>query len=451
MALSHKIRFASQTDVGIKRSHNQDACSAQPAPDEKHFRAVGHVFVVADGMGGHAVGEKASAKAVREIPLTYQKHVGPEGPEDAIRRAFREANAGIYQIGAANPEFKGLGTTGIALFLRPEGVWIGHVGDSRVYRIREAAVEQLTFDHSWVWEMARRQGIDPDELGDFKRNVIIRSLGPEAEVEIDIEGPYPIEPGDSFLMCSDGLTNHVKPDELGAVVSTFPAAEACGFLVELANLRGGSDNITCLIVQVPRGDGTTSTGDDNPKPRSGMSGLLTWWGNRVSWPLTCLGLGGGLVALSIWMKMGNIPGFVVAFVLAAMLTLVGLGGLALQLRKKMDDGSEADDAAAARELHVYKSYPYAIDGAMSARFAELERDAKARLAERQMTYDEAAVAKLAAAFEAKAAAGDWPAAFRAKCQVVVLYAALLNKHQQKDEVFKPNWTTPFRPMNGQAG
>jgi PPM family protein phosphatase len=440
--MSHKVRHAHLTDVGIRRSHNQDACSAQPASDEKQFRAVGHVFVVADGMGGHAVGEKASAKAVRDIPLTFTKHVGTEGPEAAIRRAFSEANAGIYQIGTANPEFKGLGTTGVCLFLRQEGAWIGHVGDSRAYRIRDGQVDQLTFDHSWVWEMARRQGIDPDELGDFKRNVIIRSLGPEADVEIDVEGPHPAEAGDSFLLCSDGLTNHVKTDEIGAVVNAFPPAEACAFLIELANLRGGSDNITCLIVQIPRNDGTSSP-EGKPVKKSGVRPLLDWWSKKVSWPLTMLALGGGLVALSIWMKVSDFGGFIFTFFIATILTLAGLGGLAIKLRK--NGGAETGtDSNVKRDLNVYKTYPYSVDQALCQRFEMQQRQAHEELERRQLPLDKDAHGKLVSTATAKYQASDWLAAFRAQCQALRMVASVLNRNQQKDEEFKPNWTTPVR-------
>jgi len=431
--------------VGIRRSHNQDACSAQPAQDEQHYRTVGHVFVVADGMGGHAVGEKASAKAVRDIPLTFQKHVAAEGAEAAIRRAFTEANAGIFQIGAANPEFKGLGTTGIGLFLRAEGAWIGHVGDSRVYRIRTGIVEQLTFDHSWVWEMARRQGIDPDELGDFKRNVIIRSLGPEAEVEIDIEGPHPLAPGDTFLLCSDGLTNHVNAEEIGAILSVFPPAEACGFLIELANLRGGSDNITAMVVQVPRNDGTSNTEGKPVRKPPPLLQALRWWGRTITWPPTMLGLGGILVGLSIWMKVSDVGGFTATFLLATLLTLAGLGGLVLKLRAK-SASADLDSANMQRELRVYKTLAYSIDAAMCQRFAVMELQARDQLRARELTYDIAASDKIQDTVQARTAAADWPGVFRARCQALRLYASALNKTQQKDESFKPNWTTPQRAL-----
>ena len=114
------IEHACRTDVGLRRSHNQDAYAIDTAgSDAERFRDHGHLFLVADGMGGHAVGEKASAKAVRDIPHTYHKYV-PDGPDTALRRAFVETNAGIFAIGQENPEFRGLGTTASALLLRTE-------------------------------------------------------------------------------------------------------------------------------------------------------------------------------------------------------------------------------------------------------------------------------------------------------------------------------------------
>src|SRR5262249_34651969 len=149
--------------VGLRRSHNQDAHSVILVRNEADWREQGHVFLVADGMGGHAVGEKAAQKAARDIPLTYMKHAH-DGVANALRKAFVETNAAIHAIGRNNAEFQGLGTTSSALVLRPDGAWIAHVGDSRVYRVRGGVIQQLTFDHSYLWEMARREGVDPDEL-----------------------------------------------------------------------------------------------------------------------------------------------------------------------------------------------------------------------------------------------------------------------------------------------
>jgi len=435
----HTILYASQTDVGIRRTHNQDACATQPAADEARFLSHGHVFIVADGMGGHAVGEKASAKAVRDIPLTYLKHVAAEGPAAAVRRAFTEANAGIFRVGQTTPEFKGLGTTGSALFLRPEGAWVGHVGDSRVYRVRGDAVEQLTFDHSWVWEIARRQGIDPDELGDFKRNVIIRSLGPEADVQVDIEGPHPILLGDAFLLCSDGLTNHVSGDELGVIATLFPPAEACSLLVELANLRGGSDNVTALIAKVP-GDGSPTPPVRRP---SAARRLARWWGDTVTWPLTGLGFGAAMILLAVLLHLEQLPGAKLVFVVAAASALGGLAGLALQQQEPSLTGGGAADAAPG-PLKVYKTHAFAIDRAVAERFAKLDAQARTQAEGLSLPIDWAEHDRLRAAADAVARSGDWRAAVAARCASLRFVAAPLNKHLHKDEAFKPNWSTPAR-------
>ena len=435
------IRYASLTDVGVKRSHNQDACATQPASDAAVWEAQGHVFIVADGMGGHAVGEKASAKAVRDIPLTYLKHVAPEGVHPAIVRAFTEANASIYAIGQNNPEFKGLGTTATALFLRPEGIWVGHVGDSRAYRVRGARVQQLTFDHSWVWEVARRQGIDPDELGDFKKNVIIRSLGPDATVEVDVEGPHPTEPGDVFLLCSDGLSNVVSPDEIGAVTALFGPDEACQHLVSLANIRGGPDNITCLIVQIPDGSGTNRTGGP------GLARLLRKVAKRVNrlvpWPFLMLASGAIVAVASVWLKSEQLPGAVFSFILAAILILSGLVGLYAYLRNRTDE-PETTGPLTTPELRLYRDYTFEIGPLIVDRFTVLGVGLKDAVKDRDITIDWPTHDRFVAEAESATQRSDWAGAFKARFLAVQTIAAAVNKSRQKDEVFQPNWTTPTR-------
>lgn len=439
MAAFEPVRYAALTDVGVKRSHNQDACAAQPAVDAAGFSLQGHVFVVADGMGGHAVGEKASAKAARDIPFLYSKHAR-DGIIQAIRRAFQEANAGIYEIGQQNPEFRGLGTTSTALVIRPEGAWVGHVGDSRAYRIRAGKAEQLTFDHSWVWEIARRQGVDPDELGDFKKNVIIRSLGPDPEVEVDIEGPYPVEPGDTFLLCSDGLTGVVTPQELGAAVTALPPDEAVRFLVHLANLRGGPDNITVLIVQVP-GGAETGAASDGPKSKP-LARLWAKWSKRVHWSFTVLGAGVGLALLALGLQVAAVSGAAVLFLLGAVLIVVGLVGLTLKVQKEDAPGAaEALADAAPRELHIYKSHDCQVTPAVIEKFAQLEAQLLEGLKSHNIPADFDAHAKLAQAADASAAKGA-PAvpAFRARCRSMLFLAEAFHKSRHKQESFRPSWT-----------
>ena len=138
--------------------------------------------------------------------------------------------------------------------LLPQGAVAAHIGDSRVYRLRQNKLEQLTFDHSLVWEMKAAGQLTAEEeaQGKVPKNVITRSLGPYPECKVDLEGPFPISVGDSFLLCSDGLTGVISDAEIAAFMANMPPAEAVKVLVDLANLRGGPDNITvCLLYTSP--------------------------------------------------------------------------------------------------------------------------------------------------------------------------------------------------------
>ena len=222
------------------------------ATGQERFDTRGHVFVVADGMGAHAAGELASKLATDFIPLTYNK-LQDLSPPEALLEAVKQANAHINARGEADPSFRGMGTTVDALTILPQGALVAHVGDSRVYRLRDECLEQLTFDHSLVWEM-RAAGHLPENEEDvpsfIPRNVITRSMGPNPDVQIDLEGPFPIQPGDTFLLCSDGLTGRVNDTEIGQVLTCLAPDEAVQALVHLANLRGGPDNITAVIARL---------------------------------------------------------------------------------------------------------------------------------------------------------------------------------------------------------
>jgi protein phosphatase len=238
------------TDTGMRRSNNQDCFAIVRAPRAETWRQRGHVFLVADGMGAHAVGELASKMACDLIPHNYMK-TRTGTPAEAIVKTFREVSALIHSRALANRDFQGMGTTSTALLLLPEGALIGHVGDSRVYRIRRQRIDQLSFDHSLVWELVRRNHLTSEQAQlSVPKNVITRSLGPEAEIEVDVEGPLAVELGDVYLLCSDGLSGPVDDHEIGAFASNFHPRDACRYLVSLANLRGGLDNITVLVVRI---------------------------------------------------------------------------------------------------------------------------------------------------------------------------------------------------------
>lgn len=247
---SDYLEYFALSDLGMRRSNNQDSFASVPAADEPTWRRRGHVFMVADGMGAHAAGELASRMAVDGVPLTYHKLPDAPAP-DAIRKSVCDVNLQINRRGEANPELRGMGTTASVLVFLPQGAIVAHVGDSRVYRLREQLLEQLTFDHSLVWEMSAAGQISKDDLPQFvPKNIITRSLGPHPEVQVDLEGPFPTQPGDTFLICSDGLTGQVKDEEIGAILGCLPPAEAARVLIDLANLRGGPDNVTVIIARV---------------------------------------------------------------------------------------------------------------------------------------------------------------------------------------------------------
>ena len=260
MFWEQKVEYAALSDIGFRRRNNQDSYAVQIAHDRIEWGRRGHLFLVADGMGGHAVGELASKIAADTIPHTYLKT--QEGlPPEALKSAVVAANSAINSRGEMNRDFTRMGTTCTTLVLCPQGVVMAHVGDSRAYRIRADRIEQLTFDHSLQWELLRQGKMAPEEI--FRReprNIITRSLGPQPTVDVDVEGPYPVRPNDVYLLCSDGLTGLVRDEEIGSACRELSPTEACRFLVDLANLRGGPDNITVVVIKV--GDVPTELGSE---------------------------------------------------------------------------------------------------------------------------------------------------------------------------------------------
>lgn len=250
------VEHAAISDIGMRRTNNQDAFSIALANDETQYQWRGHLFVVADGMGAHAAGELASKLTADNIPHLYHKY-GDLPPHDALKKAVEDTNALVYRKGEANTDFHNMGTTCSALLLLPQGVVLAHVGDSRIYRQRGGRVDQLTFDHSLVWEL-RANG---QENIAAPKNVITRSLGPNPSIDVDLEGPFPAEVGDTYLLCSDGLTGKVDDDEIACLLKHLPPEEAAQFLVDLANLRGGPDNITVIVLRIVDGNHATQPGN----------------------------------------------------------------------------------------------------------------------------------------------------------------------------------------------
>ena len=223
------------TDSGRVRDHNEDAYLVRPP-----------VFVIADGMGGHAAGEVASKLAVDSIA---QASLDRDGGRAAVRRALEEANKVVFQAANESGSRHGMGTTCAVLVVGDGVVHVGNVGDSRIYRLRAGSLVQLTHDHTVVAEMVDHGLLKPDDalLAD-NRSFLTRALGGAADVDAEVE-TIDLLPGDRFLLCSDGLSSMVTDADIERIVaSASDPQRAVQALVDAANAAGGEDNVTAIVV-----------------------------------------------------------------------------------------------------------------------------------------------------------------------------------------------------------
>jgi protein phosphatase len=233
-------RSAARTDVGMKREHNEDSFLVN--------EDLG-LYVVCDGMGGHAGGETASRLAVQTIERELLSARLRSDDPFTVREAVEGACAAVFRTSRANPELAGMGTTCISLLVKNGQALIGHVGDSRAYLVREGDVYQLSEDHSLVNEQVRAGLLSEEEARHSRlKNIITRSVGFEEDVLVDVMG-VETRPGDRFLLCSDGLSNLVDNDEIRDTLLQTELEEVPQKLIALANSRGGEDNITVVAVQ----------------------------------------------------------------------------------------------------------------------------------------------------------------------------------------------------------
>lgn len=243
------LTVAQRTDVGRKRQHNEDSVAYIIPKDQELLTHKGALFIVADGMGGHAAGEVASEIAVDTVCTLYYQDPDTDIPTSLVR-AIQYANAAIYQRATENEQHTGMGTTCVVAVLRESTAFVANVGDSRGYLVRRGQVRQITQDHSWVAEQVRMGQMSEEEARNHSmRNIITRSLGPFPEVEVDIF-VEPVEEGDALLLCSDGLCGMVSDAEITSIVENFGPQESVYRLVECANEQGGIDNITTIVARV---------------------------------------------------------------------------------------------------------------------------------------------------------------------------------------------------------
>ena len=236
------LRAAAATDVGQRRQGNEDRYALAPALG---------LFLVADGMGGHTAGQVASELAAEATVRAVEALQGASSTlSERLRAAITSANRTIFQTAQGQPEFAGMGTTVVAILSDDRRAALAHVGDSRAYLIRAGRIRQLTDDHSIVGELLRRREISESAAREHPhRHVLTRALGVRETVEPDLAEITPQE-GDLFVLCSDGLTAHVENHEICKVVSDLEdLQESCDELIDLANQRGGEDNITVVIAR----------------------------------------------------------------------------------------------------------------------------------------------------------------------------------------------------------
>jgi protein phosphatase len=253
------VEQVGRTDVGRQRSVNEDSLVLAPP-----------FFAVADGMGGARAGEVASAMAAGAFDGEQDSG---EAPETQLSRILREANRRIYDLAVADDAHRGMGTTVTAAKVTGDDVSLGHVGDSRAYRLRDGELEQLTRDHSLVAELERSGQITPEAAEHHpQRSIITRALGPEPDVEVDT---YTLagRAGDLFLICSDGLTSMISDDELASILRSAESLdEAADSLIRAANQSGGKDNITVVLFRLGDGGGEPAA---TPREDETIAGQVT--------------------------------------------------------------------------------------------------------------------------------------------------------------------------------
>ncbi|MCA9560018.1 MAG: Stp1/IreP family PP2C-type Ser/Thr phosphatase [Myxococcales bacterium] len=240
------------TDVGLRREVNEDSFLMLPK---------NAVWIVADGMGGHAGGQVASTLTVKTVGTALlrrlyaaEQHAQQDGGRVNVPRimeeAVREACATVFDTAREQPELTGMGSTVTVLLVYGSVAYFGHVGDSRAYLIRDGEIHQVTEDHSLVQEQVAAGLITPEQAKvSVMRNIITRSIGFEREVKVDTSA-LPLRVGDQFVLCSDGLTGHVEDDEIQSIVQREDRRRAPRTLIDLANSRGGEDNCTVVLTTV---------------------------------------------------------------------------------------------------------------------------------------------------------------------------------------------------------
>ena len=252
MSLTDKLNLAGLSDVGRRRSHNEDSIASDPGLG---------VAVLADGMGGYRAGEVASAIAVNMVMDEVRDGLRQFRPGETcnpsglsqqkllLKSAIDKANATIHQTAKSQPQCRGMGTTIVSVLFYDDRITVAHVGDSRLYRLRNDEFEQITVDHSLLQELVDKGFYTPEQAREsLNKNLVTRAVGIDSDVEADIQDEA-VEPGDLYLLCSDGLTDHVLDEEIHLTLAKYGdnLSQAASVLIDMANENGGKDNISVIL------------------------------------------------------------------------------------------------------------------------------------------------------------------------------------------------------------
>ncbi len=248
--VNFNVKIHGHSDVGLSRDHNEDDFICEQDMS---------LAILADGMGGHNAGEVASQIAVQQVCSALKAVLRPEFEldsdiqyKDIVRDAVELANTEIHEHSLEHPECAGMGTTLVSTLIRDDKIMLANVGDSRIYRLRDKKLEQLTNDHSLVQELVENGYLSAEEANlSVSKNLITRALGIGAEVEVDVF-VHEIKEGDLYLLCSDGLSDLVRDEEIEGSLVEYDGEliNSAKALIGLANTNGGTDNITVILVSV---------------------------------------------------------------------------------------------------------------------------------------------------------------------------------------------------------
>lgn len=419
------LDYCELTDIGRRRANNQDAKAVLAPWGTEQYRRRGWLFVVADGMGAHAAGEMASALAVEHVPLLYEK-TAARSPPLALKASIEQANAEIYSRGESAIDMKGMGTTCTALAILPRGALVGHVGDSRAYRIRGTTIDQLSRDHSLAWEMEAHR--PPGAEDPIPKNIITRSMGPHPQVSVDLEGPFPVTAGDVFLLCSDGLSGQVADEEIGLLAANLTPQEAATALVGLALVRGAPDNVTVIVARAGENEASRDGVDAAPWPLTEDAPATA---DRRPIPWGLLGVAaasllvalvgyGGLTTAGAKTSFGESLANALAFAILVAMGLLFLGSLLAAFLGSI--APEGDGVRVLRPGAKLGGGPYRTYGcAASAQLLEGIIASVESAADGLSSRDRDRLLEAVADARKPAAAGDFSGAIRAATAAIAIY------------------------------